>query len=168
MTEDYSLKTRTIRISIARQTLELREEEKIILSAPVSTGLNGVGEQQNSGKTPRGRFTIRIKIGAGCAENQVFVERRPTGEIYSLKLAEQFPHRDWILTRILWLTGTESGKNRGGRVDTLRRFIYIHGTPESEPMGIPCSHGCVRIRNCDLIALFNLVQNGTEVFIHES
>jgi lipoprotein-anchoring transpeptidase ErfK/SrfK len=132
---------------------------------PVSTALAGTGQQQGSGCTPLGRHRIRIKIGDGEPLNTVFVGRRPTGEIYSEQLAAQFPQRDWILTRILWLTGLESGMNRGGAQDSLRRYIYIHGTPDSEPMGKPASHGCIRMRNRDLLALFDQVDAGTEVLI---
>jgi lipoprotein-anchoring transpeptidase ErfK/SrfK len=111
---------------------------------------------------------VRIKIGEGCPPGSVFVARRPTGEIYSDALAEAHPDRDWILTRILWLTGAEPGRNRGGAVDTLRRFIYIHGCPDSEPMGVARSHGCIRMRNTDLLELFDRVRAGTTVDIRES
>jgi lipoprotein-anchoring transpeptidase ErfK/SrfK len=88
-----------------------------------------------------------------------------TGEIYSETLAQQYPERDWILTRIIWLQGMESGFNRGGQVDTLSRYIYIHGTPDSEPMGVPKSHGCIRMRNRDLIELFDQIDNNLIVNI---
>jgi lipoprotein-anchoring transpeptidase ErfK/SrfK len=97
----------------------------------------------------------------------VFVGRRPTGEIWSPELAALHPDRDWILTRILWLSGLEPGRNRLGNVDSMRRYIYIHGTPDDQPMGVPASHGCVRMRNDELIELFNLVAPGTEVLIQE-
>ncbi|MBF0471504.1 MAG: L,D-transpeptidase [Gammaproteobacteria bacterium] len=131
----------------------------------VSTSAQGVGQQQGCGGTPLGRFTIRACIGGGMREGSVFIGRRATGEIYSPQLARAYPQRDWILSRILWLTGSESGKNRGGAVDTLRRFIYIHGTADEEPMGIPLSHGCIRMRNRDVIALFAEVGVGTGVEI---
>ena len=120
----------------------------------ISTAKAGVGETKNSACTPTGLFKIRKKIGDNLPINSVFVGRRPTGEIYTRDLANQYPQRDWILTRIIWLTGCQSGINRGGDVDTLRRYIYIHGTPDSEPMGIPLSHGCIRMRNTDLIELY--------------
>jgi len=126
-----------------------------------------VGERRDSGCTPRGLHRVRLKIGAGCPENSVFVARRPTGEIYSDQLAEAQPDRDWILTRILWLSGCEPGINLGGEVDTLRRFIYIHGTPEETLLGIPVSHGCVRMRNRDIIRLFDWARNGMPVEILE-
>jgi hypothetical protein len=124
-----------------------------------------VGEQRGSGCTPRGRHTVRAKVGAGCAEGTVFVGRRPTGEVYSPALADAHPVRDWILTRILWLDGCESGRNRGGEVDTLRRYIYIHGCPDEAPMGVAHSHGCIRMRNADVVTLFDAVAPGTLVRI---
>ncbi len=154
-----------IDISLAEQQLWLRKGDTLVFQAPVSTALKGAGECPGSGCTPRGWLHIRLKIGAGCPLNTVFVARRPTGEIYTPTLAQQFPQRDWILTRILWLSGLESGRNRHGAVDTLRRYIYIHGCPDSCPMGVPQSHGCVRMRNRDVVALFEQVENGTRVLI---
>ncbi|MDX1756631.1 MAG: L,D-transpeptidase [Marinobacter sp.] len=153
-------------MDIGTQTLTLFEPEGgEAVVYPVSTALNGPGERQNSGCTPRGEHYVRARIGDGQPENSVFVARRPTGELYSAELARSCPERDWILTRILWLCGREWGKNRGPGVDSFRRFIYIHGTPDSEPMGEPRSHGCVRMRNCDLLALFERVPAGTPVLI---
>ncbi|WP_228152797.1 L,D-transpeptidase [Marinobacter guineae] len=138
---------------------------QVLASYPVSTALNGPGEQDGSGCTPRGSHYIRASIGAGLSPGTVFRARRPTGEIYSPELAREYPDRDWILSRILWLCGREWGKNRGPGVDTFRRFIYIHGTPDREPMGVPLSHGCVRMRNADVIDLFDRVRPGTAVVI---
>ncbi|MCW8947784.1 MAG: L,D-transpeptidase, partial [Sedimenticola sp.] len=137
----------TIQINLAQQRLRLVSEDAVIASYAVSTASNGPGEKEGSGCTPRGLHRIRLKIGDGLPENAVLVGRRYTGEIYTPSLAEANPKRDWILTRILWLTGIEPKKNRGGNVDSLRRFIYIHGTPDSEPMGRTASHGCIRMRN---------------------
>lgn len=131
----------------------------------VSTARNGPGEERGSERTPRGWHVIRAKIGAGCAPNTVFVARRPTGGIYSPMLRAQFPGRDWILTRILWLSGLEVGRNRLGEVDTMRRFIYIHGCPDDDPMGVPSSHGCVKVRNDAMIELFDRVSVGSRVLI---
>lgn len=156
---------RWIRISIPEQQLVLLEKKQPLAVYSVSTARNGPGEQRGSGCTPRGWHRIRIKIGAGQPPNAVFVGRRPTGEIYSPDLAAQCPNRDWILTRILWLTGLESGRNRGGDCDTLRRFVYIHGCPDTVPMGTPLSHGCIRMRNQDLLELFERVMAGDRVFI---
>ncbi|MDE2310357.1 MAG: L,D-transpeptidase [Betaproteobacteria bacterium] len=153
-----------INIHVATQTLELLDDAGNLLRRfPVSTGANGAGEESGSYCTPRGRHTIRARIGAGQPLNTVFVQRRPTGEIYTPQLGAQYPGRDWILTRILWLSGCEVGYNRLGSCDTMRRYIYIHGTPDSTPLGQPGSRGCVRMRNSDLLELFDLVPVGTEV-----
>ena len=133
----------------------------------VSTAKAGVGETPGSYKTPRGQHIIRAKIGHGAAENTVFVRRRPTGEIWTPALAEAFPGRDWILTRILWLSGCEPGFNRLGNCDTMRRYIYIHGSPDTAEMGKPGSHGCIRMRNADLVELFDLLPCYTPVEITE-
>jgi L,D-transpeptidase YbiS len=160
-------KARRIVVNIARQRLRLLDLDAVVREYVVSTARNGPGECLGSGCTPRGRHCIRLCIGAGCVENTVFVGRRPSGEVYSPALSERFPQRDWILTRILWLSGLEPGRNRGGVVDTLRRYIYIHGCPDSEPMGVPRSHGCIRMRNIDLLELFGLVRVGLRVDIDE-
>ncbi len=154
-------------INIALQQLTLQSNERVVRQYSISSAKKGVGEQQGSEQTPRGHHIVRAKIGANLPINTVFKARRPTGEIYSAELAEQSPNRDWILTRILWLSGCEVGKNRGGNCDTMRRYIYIHGTPDSEPMGIPASHGCIRMRNTDLAELFTLTPLYASVFIHE-
>ena len=155
-----------IEISIPAQTLELLDGSgRVIRSYAVSTAAKGPGEQNGSNCTPRGRHIIRAKIGAGAAPNTVFVRRRPTGEIWSPDLADEFPHRDWILTRILWLSGCEPGRNRLGGVDTMRRYIYLHGSPDTVPMGTPGSIGCVRMRNADIVELFDLVPPYTPVDI---
>lgn len=159
--------TRQINISISSQRLTLLKDGKLECEYAVSTALNGAGEQNNSGCTPRGRHRVRLVIGRDCPLNTVFIGRRATGEIYSAELGQQQPQRDWILTRILWLSGSEPGFNRGGECDTLKRFIYIHGTPDSEPMAEPQSHGCIRMRNSDIVALCELAPAGTEVMINE-
>lgn len=135
---------------------------------PVSTGLNGVGEQQGSGRTPRGQHVISEKFGDDQPVNSVFVGRVATGEIYSPALAAQHPQRDWILSRILWLDGTQTGFNQGEGCDSHSRYIYIHGTPDSEPMGIAQSHGCIRMRNSDIMELYPLLDVGTPVTIYEA
>jgi len=133
----------------------------------ISSGANGPGEQKNSEQTPRGSHIIRAKIGAGVPINTVFVGRRPTGETYEKGMKLQHPNRDWILSRILWLSGLEVGKNRLGNVDTMQRYIYIHGTPDEISMGTPGSRGCIRMRNRDLIELFDLVPVGCQVEIND-
>lgn len=158
--------TTRIRISLEHQTLAcLADDGSVLANYPVSTALNGAGEQDGSGCTPRGEHYIRAKIGNNVPLNTVFRGRRPTGEIYTPALAAEHPDRDWILTRILWLCGCEWGRNRGPGVDTFRRFIYIHGTPDTEPMGTPESHGCIRMRNCDVVELFGRVPVGVRVVI---
>jgi len=155
-----------IEISIPAQMLTLFDDfGSVKAKYSVSTAANGMGCEKDSGCTPLGQHIVRAKIGAGAPLNTVFVGRRPTGEILSPELAAQYPQRDWILTRILWLSGTEVGKNRLGNVDSMQRYIYIHGTPDTEPMGQACSHGCVRMRNQDVMELFDLVDAGTPVLI---
>jgi lipoprotein-anchoring transpeptidase ErfK/SrfK len=155
----------SLRVSLAEQTLELVRGDTLVKTYAVSTSKHGAGEQHGSRRTPRGRHVVRAKIGAGAPEGTVFRGRRPTGETYSDALARAQPGRDWILTRILWLSGTEIGKNRLGLVDTMRRYIYIHGTPDSEPLGVPGSIGCIRMANRDIVELFELVPAGTIVDI---
>jgi len=158
-----------IRINLAAQTLDLLDDQgRPLQHYPVSTSKNGPGELKDSFCTPRGRHIVRARIGAGAAENTIFVGRRPTGEIYTPELGEHHPGRDWMLTRILWLSGCEPGLNRLGRVDTMQRYIYIHGSPDSAPMGKPGSIGCIRMRNRDIIALFDAVPAGTPVDIVEA
>jgi lipoprotein-anchoring transpeptidase ErfK/SrfK len=157
-----------INIYIATQQLEVLDDAgRVLRQYSVSTAEKGAGEVRGSYCTPRGQHIIRAKIGNGCAENAVFVGRRPTGEIYSAELGARFPERDWILTRILWLSGCEVGFNRLGEYDTMRRYIYIHGTPDTVQLGMPGSHGCIRMRNADLIELFEAVSAGTVVEIFE-
>jgi L,D-transpeptidase YbiS len=156
-----------IDISIQQQTLTvLSNDNELIAQFPVSTAENGVGCEKDSGCTPLGLHIVRAKIGEGAALNTVFKGRRPTGEVCTPELMAQFPNRDWILTRILWLSGKEVGKNRLGNVDTMQRYIYIHGTPDSTDMSKVGSHGCVRMRNDDMIRLFDMVAVGTAVHIH--
>ncbi|HEB98477.1 MAG TPA: murein L,D-transpeptidase [Thiotrichales bacterium] len=156
---------RHIEVSLAEQRLTLFQGGEVLRTYPVSTARNGPGERMGSERTPRGRHRIRAMIGAGCPPNTVFVGRRPTGEIYTPELGRRHPERDWILTRILWLCGMEPGFNRFGQVDSMRRYIYIHGCPDSEPMGVPRSHGCIRMRNADIIDLFDRICVGTPVNI---
>lgn len=155
-----------IRISIGSQRMRLVDADgACIRSYAISTAALGAGEQADSFQTPRGRHIIRAKIGAGQPLNAVFKARRPTGEVWTPELQAAQPERDWILSRILWLSGTEVGCNRLGCVDSMRRYIYIHGTPDTEPMGVAASHGCIRMRNRDVLELFELVQAGTPVLI---
>ena len=146
-----------IEISIPKQTLVVSDRGRTLKTYTVSTAKKGAGEKNGSLCTPRGRHIVRAKIGAGQPLNAVFVRRRPTGEVWSPELHEKYPGRDWILTRILWLSGCEPGRNRLGDVDTMRRYIYIHGTPDTAELGKPGSIGCIRMRNRDIAELFDLV-----------
>ncbi len=152
-------------VSITRQELSVMDNNQLIKNYRISTAKNGAGELANSEKTPCGMHKIRAKIGKDCPINTVFVGRRPTGEIFTPELKKNNPDRDWILTRILWLSGLERGKNRLGDRDTMRRYIYIHGTPEEVTMGIPGSKGCIRMKNNDLIELFDMIACYTMVHI---
>jgi lipoprotein-anchoring transpeptidase ErfK/SrfK len=155
-----------IEVHVPSQTLRLKDDSgRVLMETRISTGRKGMGEQNGSEQTPRGWHKIRAKIGAGQPENTVFVARRPTGETYAPEMRATYPGRDWILTRILWLSGLEPGRNRLGKVDTMRRFIYIHGCPDDDPMGAPGSRGCVKMRNRELIELFDRVPVGTRVHI---
>ena len=156
----------SITINLARQTLTLHNENGGNVYS-VSCAKNGAGEINGSNKTPRGLHVVKAKVGGGAKPNTVFRGRRPTGETYSSALAAKQPGRDWILTRILWLGGCEPGVNRGGNVDTLRRFIYIHGAPDEVKMGVPGSIGCIRMRNDDVVELFDAVEVGAKVLINE-
>jgi lipoprotein-anchoring transpeptidase ErfK/SrfK len=154
-------------ISIRSQQLMLMDNGEIIARYPVSTAKNGAGELRGSECTPTGWHQIRAKIGADQPLNSVFIGRRATGEIYSAELDALNPQRDWILTRILWLGGLEPKKNRYGNVDTTWRYIYIHGCPDGVIKGVPASHGCIRMSNADVLALFNRIETGMKVYIHE-
>jgi hypothetical protein len=156
-----------IHVGLGSQRLTLLRGREELASYPVSTARNGAGEAMASECTPRGWHEIRALIGVGLTEGSVLVGRRPTGEIWSSELAMQYPDRDWILSRILWLSGREIGRNRLGWVDSMQRYIYIHGTPDCEPVGVPASHGCIRMRNIDVIDLFARVSVGMRVDIEE-
>jgi lipoprotein-anchoring transpeptidase ErfK/SrfK len=156
----------TLEIDLSRQCLVAHESGREHFTCRVSTAANGPGEIGGSGCTPRGRHLVRARIGLDAPHGAVFVGRRPTGEIWSPALAAQYPQRDWILSRILWLSGLEPGRNRLGCVDTFRRYIYLHGTPYESALGTPASHGCIRLANDDIIELARLAGPGTEVLIH--
>ena len=157
-----------IEIKIKLQHLDVRDNNQVkIKSYRISSAINGVGQERGSFCTPLGKHIIRAKIGSGQPINTVFLKRRPTGEIYTPDLGASYPGRDWILTRILWLSGCELGFNRLGLVDTMRRYIYIHGSPDCINMGKPGSIGCIRMFNTDLLELFDLVDVGTEVSIKQ-
>jgi lipoprotein-anchoring transpeptidase ErfK/SrfK len=162
------MKGARIEVSLAGQRLALfGPDGACIRRYAVSTARNGAGERRDSGCTPRGRHRVRAMVGAGAPAGAVFRGRRATGEVWTPEFAARHPGRDWILSRILWLTGCEPGRNRYGAVDTLRRYIYIHGTGDDQPLGEPHSHGCIRMRNAEVIELFALVAPGTPVTIEE-
>ena len=135
-------------------------------SYSISTALKGIGQNKNSFQTPIGTHYIRAKIGKGLPSLSIFEARRPTGRIWNKEDAESHPNQDWVLSRILWLSGKELGVNRLGSLDTMQRFIYIHGTPDESQLGEPFSHGCIRMSNDDVIELFDLVSAGTIVHIN--
>lgn len=157
--------TPAILVSLTRQDLRLLRDGHVERQFRVSTSRHGPGELQGSLCTPRGLHVIRAKIGAGLPAGAVLRGRRPTGEVFTPELHRAEPGRDWILSRILWLSGLEPGRNRLRDVDSMRRYIYIHGTPDHEPMGVPFSHGCIRMRNDDVCWLFDAVPTGTRVDI---
>lgn len=161
-------KNKYILVNTEHQTLHLIEGEQSIAIYPVSTALKGLGEEKDTDKTPRGWHKIRAKIGTGSPKNTVFIGRRPTGEIYTPSLGLAFPERDWILTRIMWLSGLEPGLNRLGDVDTMQRYIYIHGCPDEIQLDRPLSHGCIRMHNDALIELYDRIPVGTKIYIGES
>ena len=152
-------------VDIPTQTLSVLENKDILHSYSISTGGNGAGEEKDSEKTPRGKHIIRAKIGEDAPAGTIFIGRRPTGEIYQTGMREKEPDRDWILTRVLWLSGLDVNQNRLGNVDTMQRYIYIHGSPDEIEMGKPGSRGCVRMRNSDVVELFDLVSVRTPIFI---
>ncbi len=159
------IKYQSIVVNVSNQTLTAMANTGESIEYSVSTAKNGVGQEFGSECTPLGIHRIRAKIGAESSINTAFIGRRPSGEIYSEEIAQQEPKRDWILTRILWLCGNEVGHNRLRSVDTMRRFIYIHGAPDTHAMGTPSSHGCIKMRNKDVIELFDRVAVGTNVNI---
>ena len=156
---------RTLQIQLTRQSLTVLDDGKPVREYLVSTSRYGPGERFGSQCTPRGTHIVRARIGGGLPPDAVFIRRRFTGEIYDSDLARRHPDRDWILTRLMWLSGREPGRNRYGAVDSLRRFIYIHGMPDVEPVGVPFSHGCIRMRNTDVIELYEMIDTGTIVDI---
>ena len=151
-----------IEISILNQSLKLVDQGRS-KNYTVSTSRFGSGEEKDSHQTPRGKHIIRAKIGEGEPHGMIFKGRRPTGQIYNDEINSD--SEDWILTRILWLSGKEPGKNRLGDVDTMQRYIYIHGVPDHYELGSPRSIGCINMFNSDILDLFDRVEVGTEVYI---
>ena len=153
-------------ISIKSQNLFLLIDDRIKFTYKISSAKAGIGQLKGSNKTPLGHHTIRAKIGENNPIYSVYEGRRPTGDIWTKNLNEQLSKDDWILTRIIWLSGKEIGFNRLGDFDSMQRFIYIHGTNEEELLGSPASHGCIRMSNNDILTLYQYVEVGTDVFIN--
>jgi len=153
-----------IKVDIKQQLLHLYNGG-LVKSYRICSAKNGLGEQSGSECTPRGQHLIRAKIGQAAPLGSVFVARRLTGEIYHSEWAKAQPNRDWILSRILWLSGVEKGRNRLGSVDTMRRYIYIHGAPDELILEQPSSHGCIRMFNKDIVELYDLIEVSTPVLI---
>ena len=143
------------------------DQDDVLFEYPVSTSSFGIGNQNGSFKTPLGEHSIAQKIGDGFAVNEVFIGRSPQGVLEDLLAANKPLPDDIITSRILWLQGMEPGINNGEGIDSYQRYIYIHGTSEEEKIGTPASHGCVRMRNEDVIELFNQVDEGCKVLIQE-
>jgi lipoprotein-anchoring transpeptidase ErfK/SrfK len=160
-----SHKSIVLKIDVQKQKVFVFHNQSLVKVFDISTAEKGLGQIKNSFRTPVGKHIIRAKIGQDLPINSVLVKRRPTGEIFNAELYRAFPERDWILTRILWLSGQELGKNRLGNCDTMQRYIYIHGTHEEDKIGTPASKGCIRMKNQDVIELFDMVPIGTSVEI---
>ena len=154
-----------IEVDISEQRLYLIENSLIKASYPISTSKYGEGSIENSFKTPLGKHSIKEMIGEEAEINTIFTSRINTKR--SATIIDQFEDtdNDYVTSRIMWLDGEEDGFNKGGNVDSFRRYIYIHGTHEEGLIGTKASHGCIRMFNYDVIELFNLVNIGTKVLI---
>ena len=155
-----------LEVYLSRQKLVAAHGGKVLKTFPVSTSRFGAGNLLNSEKTPLGRHRIAQKIGAGAPVNTIFKNRVDTRSVSAVNLSDQPAVEDRITSRILWLEGLEPGVNRGKGVDSHRRQIYIHGTPDEGLIGRPASHGCIRMRNADVVQLFDWVEVGTVVTIY--
>ncbi len=161
-----------IYVSVKKQKLFLFKGKKLVSEYPVSTAKNGVGSEDGSFKTPLGFHKIAKKIGDGLPFGAVLKGRVFTGVVADIEKEAKSTGKDYVTTRIMWLEGLEEGKNRGKNsegksVDSFKRYIYIHGTHEEGLIGSPASHGCIRMKNKDVIELFDKVKKGTIVFIGE-
>ena len=154
-----------IEVDISEQRLYLIENSLVKASYPISTSKYGEGSIENSFKTPLGKHSIKEMIGEEAEINTIFTSRINTKR--SATIIDQFEDtdNDYVTSRIMWLDGEEDGLNKGGNVDSFRRYIYIHGTHEEGLIGTKASHGCIRMFNYDVIELFNLVNIGTKVLI---
>ena len=145
----------SIHISVPEQLLYLKQGTATVRSYPVSTSKFGIGSEEGSMKTPIGRFRVAEKIGAGMPSGTVFRSRLPV-----TLSTEDAAREDLVMARILWLNGLEDHNS-----NTHDRFIYIHGTNHEEEIGTPASHGCIRMKNTDLVELFELVPEGADVVV---
>lgn len=158
-----------IKVNIQKQQLELSDETgKLLRVYPVSTSMYGTGSVEGSYQTPLGHHQVCEKYGDGCAEDEVFIGREPKGRLIELQHRDNDLPDDIITARILRLKGMQAGLNAGGDVDSYQRYIYIHGTPEEEKISQPVSHGCIRMRNQDIVELFELVKLNEDVFIEQN
>lgn len=154
-------------VNIKQQTLQVVHKGEITRNYPISSSKFGIGNQENSFKTPLGVHRIAQKIGDGATSGTIFKARIDTGKIANILTTDASSTEDYVTSRILWLEGLEQDKNKGDDIDSFQRYIYIHGTAEEGRIGTPASRGCIRMRNADVIELFNLLEVGTLVNIIE-
>lgn len=164
---NYSVEDVRVCVDVGLQRLTVLRRGRKVATYPVSTATLGTGSESGSNRTPLGLHRVCKKIGDGEPHGMIFVGRVPVGKIATIKVDAVDAAEDLILTRILWLDGLEEGKNRGGSVDSRSRYIYIHGTNEEGLIGRPASHGCVRMRNADVVELCDLIVEGVVVEIVE-
>jgi hypothetical protein len=155
-------------VDVSRQLLWVIENTHIVNEYEVSTSRYGVGNKQDSYKTPLGAHAIKQKIGDGAALGEIFKARQASGQQAQIIFQPEHDYQDLILTRILWLTGLEPGHNSGPGIDSYTRYIYLHGTQEEGLLGQAVSKGCVRMANQTIIDLFKMVEEGTFVYIADN
>lgn len=154
-----------LQVSVAKQQMTLYELGRPVQTFRISTSMVGTGSRMGSIRTPLGRHRICRMVGDGLVAGAVLRGAKPTGEVAQIFIDTTNVEDDLVTTRILWLEGLEPGRNRGGLVDSYHRYIYIHGTPEEGLIGQPASHGCLRMYNRDVIALYNRIRLGSLVII---
>lgn len=157
--------TKFLYVSIKYQKMYLIENQKVIKKYQISTSAYGIGNKTNSNQTPLGLHTIKQKIGDNVPLGGLFYSREYSGRIAKVLVEQEKSKTDDVTSRILWLHGEETGINRGRDVDSYKRYIYIHGTTEEGYIGVPASHGCIRMKNADVIELFNSVEENVPVII---
>lgn len=156
---------KSIEIDISQQRLYVYEDKSILASYPISSSSFGEGQIVNSYKTPLGKHKILTKIGTNVEKNTIFVSRENMNQVAEIVHERHNNENDYVTSRILWLDGLEEGHNKGGNVDSFKRYIYIHGTHEEGLIGEKASHGCIRMFNNDVIELFSYIPEETEVNI---